>query len=209
MQQLLPLPDGSGTRSALLGDLADRWADEACPGRGDGRRGAVRGRRQSVRGGTAKAGCPRCRAGHDTARALVLLASPRGGAALKPAITTSRRRHRPRGTRSLGLPCRDQGCPVLINQMSEILALSGPAVVAVDQIDALIDQVNKHEDASGRDRSRRWRLASMSAQGHDAAYVSRSSPACRRAGSTCGTPAVATVEGPIPRALPDTEHPER
>ena len=84
----------------------------------------------------------------DTARALVLLASPHGEQQetgyyyLVGGDIDADERGR------WGFRSRTKDARYVINQLSEILALSGPAVVAVDQIDALIDHVNKHEDAS-------------------------------------------------------------
>ena len=53
----------------------------------------------------------------------------------------------PSGGRGASGPSRSTA-RFVINQVSRLLALSGPTVVAVDQIDALIDQVGKDEDAS-------------------------------------------------------------
>ncbi len=49
--------------------------------------------------------------------------------------------------RPWGIRTKPKKARFVINQVSQLLALSGPAVIAVDQIDALIDDVNKGEDA--------------------------------------------------------------
>ena len=150
VQQLLPLPDGSRNQiGRLLGDLADRagldkpvrdvvTGDEA-PSVAD-----VKAFVAALRKLNSALPPPSL----DTARALVLLASPQGEQQetgyyyLVGGDIDADERGR------WGFRSRTKDARYVINQLSEILALSGPAVVAVDQIDALIDHVNKHEDAS-------------------------------------------------------------
>ncbi len=150
VQQLLPLKDGSRNQlGQLLADLADQ-AGVGKPVR-DAVTGdippspedvgvfiaALRSRAPSL--------APPCL---DTARALVLLASPESshteiGYYYLDGGDVDAAERRPWGIRSKPNKAR-----FVINQMSQLLALSGPTVVAVDQIDALIDQVGKDEDAS-------------------------------------------------------------
>ena len=150
VQQLLPLPDGSRNQvGRLLGDLADRagvskpvrnamTGDEA-PSVADvtAFMAALRKFRPALLPPTL-----------DTARALVLLASAdaqqrdTGYYYLVGGDVDLDERAR------WGFKSRTKDARFVISQLSEILALSGPAVVAVDQIDALIDHVNKREDAS-------------------------------------------------------------
>ena len=149
VQQLLPLPDGSRNQiGRLLGDLADRA-------------GLDKPVRDAVAGDEApsvaevKAFVAALRKLNpalqppslDTARALVLLASPHGEQQetgyyyLVGGDIDADERGR------WGFRSRTKDARYVMNQLSEILALSGPAVVAVDQIDALIDHVNSREDA--------------------------------------------------------------
>lgn len=150
VQQLLPLPDGSRNQvGRLLGDLADRA-------------GLDKPARDAVSGDEApsvddvKAFVAALRSLNpalqppslDTARALVLLASPRaeqqetGYYYLVGGDIDADERGR------WGFRSRTKDARFVIGRLSEVLALSGPCVVAVDQIDALIDHVNKREDAS-------------------------------------------------------------
>lgn len=150
VQQLLPLADGSRNQiGRLLGDLADR------AGLGKRVRNAVTGDEapsiadiSAFVAGLRKLNSALPPPSLDTARALVLLASPHveqqeaGYYYLVGGDVDADERGR------WGFKSRTKDARYVINQLSEILALSGPAVVAVDQIDALIDHVNKSEDAS-------------------------------------------------------------
>jgi hypothetical protein len=150
VQQLLPLKDGSRDQlGRLLADLADQAGVDK-PVR-DAVTGvvppspadigvfiaALRTRDPSL--------APPCL---DTARALVLLASPDsshteiGYYFLDGGDVDAAER------RSWSIRNKPNTARFVINQVSRLLALSGPTVVAVDQIDALIDQVGKDEDAS-------------------------------------------------------------
>ncbi len=146
--QLQPLPDGSRRQlETLLTDLADRAGLE----------GPVR---DTVTGQDAPSPedvrtfvtalrrlVPSTLASQDTARALVLLASPEfdhqdighnffsGG-----QVDAEERRH-------WGIKSRPKKPHLLIQELSGLLALSGPTILAVDQIDALIDAVNKAAEA--------------------------------------------------------------
>lgn len=150
VQQLLPLKDGSRDQlGRLLTDLADLAGVEK-PVR-DAVTGVVPPSPEDVGAFIAALRsrdpslAPPCL---DTARALVLLASPEAGHTeigyyyLDGGDVDAAER-RPWGIRSKPNTAR-----FVINQVSQLLALSGPAIVAVDQIDALIDQVGKDEDAS-------------------------------------------------------------
>jgi Helicase HerA, central domain len=150
VQQLLPLPDGSRNQiGRLLGDLADRAgldkpARDALTGDEAPSVADVKAFVAALRKLNSALPPPSL----DTARALVLLASPHGEQQetgyyyLVGGDIDADERVR------WGFRSRTKDARYVINQLSEILALSGPAVVAVDQIDALIDHVNKHEDAS-------------------------------------------------------------
>jgi hypothetical protein len=150
VQQLLPLKDGSRDQlGRLLADLADQAGLEK-PVR-DAVTGVVAPSPADVGAfiaalrSLAPSLAPPCL---DTARALVLLASPESGHTeigyyyLDGGDVDAAERH-PWGIRSKPNTAR-----FVINQVSQLLALSGPSVVAVDQIDAVIDQVGKDEDAS-------------------------------------------------------------
>jgi hypothetical protein len=150
VQQLLPLPDGSRNQiGRLLGDLADRAgldkpARDAVTGDEAPSVADVKAFVAALRKLNSALPPPSL----DTARALVLLASPHGEQQetgyyylVGGDIDADERG-------IWGFRSRTKDARYVINQLSEIVALSGPAVVAVDQIDALIDHVNKHEDAS-------------------------------------------------------------
>jgi hypothetical protein len=150
VQQLLPLPDGSRNQvGRLLGDLADRAgldkpARDAVTGDEAPSVDDVRAFVTALRKLNPALQPPSL----DTARALVLLASPQGEQQetgyyyLVGGDVDADERGR------WGFRSRTKDARFVIGRLSEILALSGPCVVAVDQIDALIDHVNKHEDAS-------------------------------------------------------------
>ena len=82
----------------------------------------------------------------DTARALVLLASP------EPEHQDIGYYFLTNGDvdvdvrRSWGIRSRPKRRWFMISELSNLLALSGPAVLAVDQIDALIDEIGKNPD---------------------------------------------------------------
>lgn len=153
VQQLQPLEDGSRDQlGRLLCDLADR-ASVAKPVR-DAVTGVVPPDAADVSAFIAALRLldpslpPPCL---DTARALVLLASPDPdhtdiGYYYLDGGDVDATERRPWGIRSKPNMAR-----FVINQVSRLLAICGPTVVAVDQIDALIDQVNKDEDASAVD----------------------------------------------------------
>jgi hypothetical protein len=150
VQQLLPLKDGSRDQlGRLLADLADQAGVEK-PVRG-AVTGVVPPSPEDVGAFIAALRsldpslAPPCL---DTARALVLLASPEsshteiGYSYLDGGDVEAAER------RKWGIRNKPNTARFVINQVSRLLALSGPTVVAVDQIDALIDQVGKDEDAS-------------------------------------------------------------
>jgi Helicase HerA, central domain len=150
VQQLLPLKDGSRDQlGRLLGDLADQAGIQK-PVR-DAVTGVVPPNPEDVRAFIAALRsldpslAPPCL---DTARALVLLASPEsshteiGYYYLDGGDVEAAER------RQWGIRNKPNTARFVINQVSRLLALSGPTVVAVDQIDALIDQVGKDEDVS-------------------------------------------------------------
>jgi Helicase HerA, central domain len=150
VQQLLPLKDGSRDQlGRLLADLADQAGIQK-PVR-DAVTGVVAPSPEDVRAFIAALRsldpslAPPCL---DTARALVLLASPEsshteiGYSYLDAGDVEAAER------RQWGIRNKPNTARFVINQVSRLLALSGPTVVAVDQIDALIDQVGKDEDAS-------------------------------------------------------------
>ncbi|MCW2934987.1 MAG: hypothetical protein JWM19_5949 [Actinomycetia bacterium] len=148
VQQLLPLSDGSRDQlSRLLGDLADRSGIEK-PVR-DAVTGIVAPTADDVAAFIAalrrldpSVGLP-CQ---DTARALVLLASPDFGhqdigLSFLNGDDVEEDERRPWGIRS-----KKRVPQFVINQVSQLLAISGPAIVALDQIDALIDEVGQGGD---------------------------------------------------------------
>jgi Helicase HerA, central domain len=150
VQQLLPLKDGSRDQlGRLLADLADQ-AGLQKPVR-DAVTGVVPPSSEDVRAFIAALRsldpslAPPCL---DTARALVLLASPESGhteigySYLDGGDVEAAER------RQWGIRNKPNTARFVINQVSRLLALSGPTVVAVDQIDALIDRVGKDGDAS-------------------------------------------------------------
>ncbi|HYZ62973.1 MAG TPA: hypothetical protein VE650_11020, partial [Acetobacteraceae bacterium] len=150
VQQLLPLPDGSRNQiGRLLGDLADRTGlDKPVRDALTGDEAPAVADVKAFVAALRKLNSALPPPGLDTARALVLLASPDGEQQeigyyyLVGGDIDAAERGR------WGFRSRTKDARYVINQLSEIMALSGPAVVAVDQIDALIDHVNKHEDAS-------------------------------------------------------------
>jgi hypothetical protein len=149
VQQLLPLKGGSRDQlGRLLADLADQAGIEK-PVR-DAVTGVVPPSPEDVGAFIAalrsldSSLAPPCL---DTARALVLLASPESGHTeigyyyLDGGDVDAAERS------TWGIKSKPKQARFVINQVSRLLALSGPTVVAVDQIDALIDQMGKDEDA--------------------------------------------------------------
>jgi Helicase HerA, central domain len=150
VQQLLPLKDGSRDQlRRLLADLADQAGIDKLVR--DAVTGAVPPSPEDVGAFIAALRSrdpsllPPCL---DTARALVLLASPEsshteiGYYYLDGGDVDAAERS------TWGIKSKPNKARFVINQVSRLLALSGPTVVAVDQIDALIDQVGKDGDAS-------------------------------------------------------------
>jgi hypothetical protein len=148
VQQLLPLSDGSRDQlGRLMSDLADRAGVEK-PVR-DAVTGVVAPTRDNVEAFIAalrrmdpSVGLP-CQ---DTARALVLLASPDFGQqdiglSFLNGDDVDEDERRPWGIRS-----KKRVPQFVISQVSQLLAISGPAIVAVDQVDALIDEVGRGGD---------------------------------------------------------------
>jgi len=86
----------------------------------------------------------------DVARALSLLASPQQDHAEIGYSFLADYDLEPEERRAWGIRSSRREVKFLIRQLSRILALSGPTVVAVDQIDALIDNVTKAADPSAR-----------------------------------------------------------
>jgi Helicase HerA, central domain len=149
IQQLLPLKDGSRDQlGRLLGDLADQAGVDK-PVR-DAVTGVVPPSPQDIDAFVAALRildpslAPPC---WHTARALALLASPEashteiGYYYLDGGDVDAEERS------TWGIKSKTKQARFVINQVSRLLALSGPTVVAVDQVDALIDQVGKDEDA--------------------------------------------------------------
>jgi hypothetical protein len=146
---LLPLKDGSRNQlGRLLADLADQAGIDKSVR--DAVTGAVPPSPEDVGAFVAALRsldpslAPPCL---DTARALALLASPEfshteiGYSYLDGGDVETAERRR------WGIRNKPNTARFVINQVSRLLALSGPTVVAVDQIDALIDQMGKTEDA--------------------------------------------------------------
>jgi hypothetical protein len=149
VQQLQPLRDGSRDQlGRLLADLAayagvEKPVRAAVTGAVPPTPADVTAFIAALRGVSTEL-APPCL---DTARALVLLASPEPehsdlGYYYLDAGDVDSAELRPWGIRTKPKKAR-----FVINQVSQLLALSGPAVVAVDQIDALIDEVNKGADS--------------------------------------------------------------
>ena len=146
VEQLLPLPDGSRNQlAALLTRLADQV------GLDGGFRAQVTGEVPPTPEGLKVFIAALRRAApslglicQDTARALVLLASPLqedqdvGYYYLTGnEVDLQDRRHwRINSTRKIPR--------LLVNEVSQLLALAGPIVLAIDQVDALIDELVGH-----------------------------------------------------------------
>ena len=161
VEQLLPLPDGSRDQlRALLTALADRVGlDAGHPRRGDRERRrrnpvTLRVFIRELRRVDPRIGLI-CQ---DTARALVLLASPDQDdqdvgyyfMTGNEVDLEDRRRWGIHATRSVPR--------LLITELSRLLALTGPTVIAIDQIDALIDELVGRPGDAGRSsrRSPTW-----------------------------------------------------
>jgi hypothetical protein len=150
--QLQPLEDGSRrTLETLLTDLAEKTSLAGAV------RAAVTGQEAPTPEDVGafvtalRRLAPSTLASQDTARALVLLASPQfdhqdiGYSFFFDEIETEERRR-------WGIMSRRKTPKLMIQELSRLLALSGPTVLAIDQIDALIDAVNR---ASEGDTSQR------------------------------------------------------
>ena len=155
VEQLLPLPDGSRDQlRALLTALADRAGLE--PVLRDAVTGQVPPTPETLRIFISQLRRVDPRIGlicQDTARALVLLASPDQDdqdvgyyfMTGNEVALQDRRRWGIHATRSIPR--------LLITELSRLLALTGPTVIAIDQIDALIDElVGAPGDAAPRSR---------------------------------------------------------
>jgi len=155
VEQLLPLPDGSRNQlAALLTRLADQVGLDGSfraqvtgevPPTPEGVKVFIAALRR-----TAPSLGLICQ---DTARALVLLASPLqedqdvGYYYLTGSEVDlqDRRRWRINSTRKIPR--------LLVNEVSQLLALAGPIVLAIDQVDALIDElVGRSPDDAARSR---------------------------------------------------------
>jgi hypothetical protein len=156
VEQLLPLPDGSRDQlRALLTALADRAGLE--PVIRDAVTGQVPPTPETLRVFISQLRRVDPRIGlicQDTARALVLLASPDQNdqdvgyyfMTGNEVAVEDRRRWGIHATRSIPR--------LLITELSRLLALTGPTVIAIDQIDALIDElVGQPADAAPRSRA--------------------------------------------------------
>jgi hypothetical protein len=144
VRQLQPLEDGSRRQlETLLTDLAEKAGLDGVV------RAAVTGQRLPSAGDIGafvtalRRLAPSTLASQDTARALVLLASPQfdhqdiGYSFFSGGDVDAEER------RYWGIKSRPKKPQLLIQELSGLLALSGPTVLAVDQIDALIDEVNR------------------------------------------------------------------
>lgn len=140
--QLERLLDDLASRTALAGPVRDAVTGKTSPTRADVDAfvAALRDLDRTV-GLTAQ----------DMARALVLLGSPDqlhqdiGYYFLTGDDVELDER------RAWGIRSRPKSLQYLINELSRLFALSGPTVVAVDQIDALIDDVNRSGSTSDPD----------------------------------------------------------
>jgi hypothetical protein len=87
--------------------------------------------------------------GQDVARALVLLASPEQAHREIGESFLGEYDLDPEDRRAWGIRSSRMDDKFMIGELSRILALSGPTVVAVDQIDALIDKVTRAAERGG------------------------------------------------------------
>ncbi len=156
VEQLLPLPDGSRDQlHALLTALADRLGLE--PDVRDAVTGRVAPTPEALRSFISQLRRLDPRIGlicQDTARALVLLASPDQADQdvgyyfmTGNEVALEDRRH-------WGIDATRSIPRLLITELSRLLALTGPTVIAIDQIDALIDElVGPPGDVAPRSRA--------------------------------------------------------
>jgi uncharacterized protein DUF87 len=150
--QLQPLEDGSRRQlEKLLTDLADKAALDGTVRAAVTGQAAPSPKEIGAFIAALRRLAPSTIASQDTARALVLLASPQfdhqdtGYNFFFGEIETEERRR-------WEIRSRPKAPKLVIQELSGLLALSGPTVLAVDQIDALIDAVNR---ASEGDMSQR------------------------------------------------------
>ncbi len=150
LEQLLLEHDGRSQLTRLLGDLARRAnlpeaAWDAVTGRVPPTKDALNELAAALRAADKSILPP----GQDVARALVLLASPRhdqheiGYGFLAGWDPDREERH------ALGIRTTRLDVKFLITELSRLLAMSGPTVIAVDQIDALIDKVTRMAELGG------------------------------------------------------------
>ncbi|HEX4830813.1 MAG TPA: DUF87 domain-containing protein [Trebonia sp.] len=150
VQQLLPLEDGSRNQlGRLLSDLADQAGVDKQV------RDAITGAATPTPADLTAFIDALCELDPsltppalDTARALVLLASPESrhsdvGYSYLDGGDVEPSERQPWGIRN-----KPRSARFVINQVSRLLTLSGPAIVAVDQVDALVDEVGRSEDVS-------------------------------------------------------------
>lgn len=155
VQQLRPIREGNWYQlETLLDDLADRMHLEKAT------RDAVTGRMAASRDDLEAfvTGLRRIDPGlnllrQDTARALILLASARQdqwevGSCFLSCDELELEERRAWGIRSLRRQPKQ-----LIAEISRLLALSGPSLLAVDQIDALIDRARRASEGAVADRN--------------------------------------------------------
>ncbi|HEY0934022.1 MAG TPA: hypothetical protein VGD91_09790 [Trebonia sp.] len=156
VEQLLPLPDGSRDQlRVLLTALADRAGLEpvmrdAVTGQAPPTPVTLRVFIRELRRLDPRIGLI-CQ---DTARALVLLASPDQGDQDVGYYFMTGNEVDLEERRRWGISAKRSIPRLLITELSRLFALTGPTVIAIDQIDALIDElVGAHEDAAPRSRA--------------------------------------------------------
>jgi hypothetical protein len=154
VQQLLPIQEGKFYQlETLLADLANRMDLEKTAR--DAATGQVVPTRDDLNAfitGLRRIDPAISMLCQDTARALVLLASSRQdqwevGSCFLSCDELDTEERRAWGIRSLRRHPKQ-----LIAELSRLLALSGPSLLAVDQIDALIDQVHRASEGATADR---------------------------------------------------------
>ncbi len=149
LEQLLR-HDGSGSQlAALLGDLArmtnlPEAIRDAVTGRVPPTKGDLNAFTAALQTISRSLDLPV----QDVARALALLASPNQDHSEIGYSFLAEYDLDPEERRAWGIRTTRREVRFLIRQLSRLLALSGPTVVAVDQIDALIDKVTKVADPS-------------------------------------------------------------
>ncbi|HEY1700300.1 MAG TPA: hypothetical protein VGG75_11370 [Trebonia sp.] len=157
VEQLLPFPDGSRNQlSRLLEGLADRV--NLCHGP---LREAITGQLPPtpaiVAEFIAELRCTAPSLGmacQDTARALVLLASPSLDDQDLGYYFLTSGDFEIEDRRRWGIRSRPKMARLLVSELSRLLAFTGPTVLAVDQIDALIDELAlAQEEGSSRGSS--------------------------------------------------------